>query len=81
MMSFSFQIWSAVLTRMRCTPLTLQVTQMLYGSGTSSMVMMYGPSGPKDGEFFEVQKREPEATSAFWVSRQVRSLRMVMPAM
>ena len=28
MMSGSFQIWSRVLTRMRCSPLTLQVTQM-----------------------------------------------------
>ena len=53
---------------------------MLYGSGTSSIVMMNGPSGPKPGAFFAVQKREPEATSRFCVSRQVRSLRMVMPA-
>lgn len=43
--------------------------------------MMQGPSGPKEGAFFEVQKREPEATSAFCVSRQVRSLRVVIPAM
>ncbi len=80
MMRGSFQICSDVLTRIRCSPFTLQVTQMSYGSPTSSIVMMHGPRGPKPGAFFAVQNRDPDATSRFCVSRQVRSFRIVIPA-
>ncbi len=81
MMSGSLQIWSRVLTRMRSSPLTAQVIHRLYGSRISSRVMISGPSGPNPGMFLPVQKREPEATSRFCRSRQVRSLRMVTPTM
>ena len=71
---------SLVLSRSRRSPLTSQVSHRSSRSATSSSVAITGPVGAKPGAFFAVQKRLPDATSRFWISRMVISLNRVMPA-